>query len=121
MLKKAPKLITHIYTLFIVVIGWVIFRIEDFSQLGLVLNKMFIFQQTDIFEQIIFNFDIFAATPYFIIAIIASMPIIKIISEKNKEKEVFRFVANTCTFGIFILSICLLLSSTYNPFIYFRF
>ena len=121
LLKKAPKFIAHVYTLFIIVIGWVIFRVEDFSQLGLVLSKMFIFQQTDIFEQIIFNFDIFAAMPYFIIAIIASMPIIKIISEKNKEKEVFRFVANTCTFGIFILSICLLLSSTYNPFIYFRF
>ena len=121
LLEKLPKFITHIYTLFIIVIGWVIFRLEDFSQLGLVLGKMFSFQSADLFEQIIFNFDIFAAIPYLIIAVIASMPIIKNISDKNKNKEVFHFIANVCTLGVFVLSICLLLSSTYNPFIYFRF
>ena len=121
LLEKLPKIITHIYTLLIIVIGWVIFRLEDFSQMTLVLGKMFSFQSSDVFEQIILNFDIFAALPYFIIAILASLPIMKNIYHKNKDKITFSLLRNICILGIFIISICLLLSSTYNPFIYFRF
>ncbi len=121
LLEKLPKIIGHIYTLFIVVIGWVIFRVEDFSQMALVLKKMFVFEGGDLFEQIILNFDIFSALPYLIIAILASMPIFRIISDKFKEKTPFKLALNICTYGIFVICICLLLSSSYNPFIYFRF
>lgn len=121
LLEKLPKIITHIYTLLIIVIGWVIFRLEDFSQMALVLGKMFSFQTSDVFEQIILNFDIFAALPYLVVAIIASLPIMKNIYNKNKDKITFSLLRNICILGVFIISICLLLSSTYNPFIYFRF
>ena len=120
-LEKLPKIIRHIYTLLIVIVGWVIFRVESFSQITMVLGKMFSFQGADLFEQIILNFDIFSALPYFIPAIIASMPIIKNISSANKKKVSFHFMSNVCTFAVFIICICMLLSSTYNPFIYFRF
>ena len=120
-LEKLPKIIRHIYTLLIVIIGWVIFRMEDFSQITLVLSKMFTFQTSDLWNQIVYNFDVFSAIPYIFIAIIASIPLIKHISEKYENKTSYHLVRNIATLGILILSICLLLSSTYNPFIYFRF
>ena len=40
-LKKAPAWIGHIYSMFLVVIGWTIFAQTDMSQLGRYLKTMF--------------------------------------------------------------------------------
>ena len=42
LIEKLPKVLQHIYALFFIIIGWVIFRVEDFSQMGIVLQKMFV-------------------------------------------------------------------------------
>ena len=38
-IEKIPGILRHIYTLLIVLIGWVLFRLEDFSSLIDVLNS----------------------------------------------------------------------------------
>lgn len=120
-IEKLPKFIQHIYALFLIIIGWVIFRIEDFSQMGMVLQGMFMWKNSDIVNNIILNFDIFSSLPYILVGIIGSMPIITKIAKNTKEKVSYNILSNVWSLGVFIISVCFLLSATYNPFIYFRF
>ncbi len=120
-IEKLPKVLQHIYALFFIIIGWVIFRVEDFSQMGIVLQKMFTWQASSIIDNIILNFDIFSSLPYILIGIIGSMPLWTKVREKRKQTNSYLIVSNLWSFGIFMLSICFLLVATYNPFIYFRF
>lgn len=121
LIEKLPKFVQHIYALFFIIIGWVIFRVENFSQMGMVLQKMFIYKASGILDNIILNFDIFSSLPFIIIGIIGSIPILAKIKDKTKEKPKYNILSNVWAFAIFIISICFLLSATYNPFIYFRF
>lgn len=120
-IEKLPKIFRHIYTLFFVVIGWVIFRIEDFSQMGVVLQKMFVWTKSEILDNIILNYDIFASLPYIIIGIIGSIPISAKIKAKIKNGVTYSTLSTIWCLVIFIISVCFLLTATYNPFIYFRF
>ncbi len=120
-IEKLPKVLQHIYALFFIIIGWVIFRVEDFSQMGIVLQKMFTWQASGIIDNIVLNFDIFSSLPYILIGIIGSMPLLAGVGEKTKQTNSYLIVSNLWSFGIFMLSICFLLVATYNPFIYFRF
>ena len=120
-IEKLPKVLQHIYALFFIIIGWVIFRVEDFSQMGIVLQKMFTWQASGIIDNIVLNFDIFSSLPYILIGIIGSMPLLAKVGEKTKQTNSYLIVSNLWSFGIFMLSICFLLVATYNPFIYFRF
>ena len=120
-IEKLPKVLQHIYALFFIIIGWVIFRVEDFSQMGIVLQKMFTWQASSIIDNIVLNFDVFSSLPYVLIGIIGSMPLWTKVREKRKQTNSYLIVSNLWSFGIFMLSICFLLVATYNPFIYFRF
>lgn len=120
-IEKLPKILQHIYTLFFVIIGWVIFRVESLSQIGIVIQRMFTWQPSSVLDNIILDFDIFSSLPYIIIGIVASAPIIPIIKEKIKNRTAYHLISNVATYAIFITCICFLLSATYNPFIYFRF
>lgn len=121
LIEKLPKVLQHIYTLFFIIIGWVIFRVEDFPQMGIVLQKMFTWQASSIIDNIVLNFDVFSSLPYILIGIIGSMPLWTKVREKRKQTNSYLIVSNLWSFGIFMLSICFLLVATYNPFIYFRF
>lgn len=120
-IEKLPKFLQHIYALFFIIIGWVIFRVEDFSQMGIVFPKMFTWHASGIIDNIILNFDIFSSLPYVLIGIIGSVPLLTKVREKRRDTGFYQIVSNIWTFGIFIVSICFLLVATYNPFIYFRF
>ena len=120
-IEKLPRFFRHIYTLFFVVIGWVIFRIADFSQMGIVLQKMFVWTKSGILDNIILNYDIFASLPYIIIGIIGSIPVFAKVKETTKSRVTYSVISTIWCLVIFIISICFLLTATYNPFIYFRF
>lgn len=120
-IEKLPKVLQHIYALFFIIIGWVIFRVEDFSQMGIVLQKMFTWQASGIIDNIVLNFAIFSSLPYVLMGIIGSVPLLARIRERKRNTIFYQIVSNIWIFGIFILSICFLLVATYNPFIYFRF
>lgn len=121
LIEKLPKVLQHIYTLLFVIIGWVIFRVETLSQIGLVLQRMFTWQPSGILDNIILDFDIFSSLPYILIGMIGALPIIPTIKEKMKNRTTYHLVSSIASYAVFIICICFLLSATYNPFIYFRF
>ncbi len=120
--KKIPKLITHIYSLFFIIIGWVIFSCTKLSEIGTYLKSMFSGPLVSSKSMYILSTNAIL----FIIMIVAATPLPKIffnyLSKKMNMSEglCFAFKATTCMF-IFILCIAYLTGDSYNPFLYFRF
>lgn len=113
-LEKLPNLIKHLYAIFLILIGWLIFAFDDISilkeyTLKLFMNSNIIDAQ---FMQYILNNAIFI-----IFAILFSLPIYPYIKKKlsNNGIKVLIYIV------LFIFVISMLLSDTYNPFLYFRF
>lgn len=118
-LDKLPKVIRYIYTAFFVLIGWVIFNLVDFSQLLNALKMMFSFAPTDWISVVTKNSEILYGIVYLPLAIIGMFPLAKKIHVKNTF--VTEFIKNTLCVILLLLCILFILSSSYNPFIYFRF
>ncbi|GAB6109359.1 MBOAT family O-acyltransferase [Fusibacter bizertensis] len=122
-LNKLPKVIRHIYTLLIVVVGWVIFRLEDASQLFDVLKGMVRYSPTSRNDLLFIYQDMLYALPFLILAIFASTPIAKQFMDKieSKDKPIPKVLLDICILGILLISIVFLVGEKFNPFIYFRF
>ncbi|SFC95959.1 MBOAT family O-acyltransferase [Algibacter pectinivorans] len=119
---KAKVVLSHCYTLIIVVVAWVFFRAQDLSSSFKYLFNMFNFKKYSIdlfeFKTIVSNEAIFV----FILAIIFAIPIRKKIENMFQFNEVFWGVSRVLLIvASLILVISKVASSTYNPFIYFRF
>ena len=120
--EKVFKPIRHLYTMFLVVISWVIFSFEDLGELGDYLSGMFGLNGVDLINsQGIHYLATYAF--FFIISIVFSTPIIKNLLSKleNSSKRPAYYTATAIYLLIFIGSLIYLISSTYNPFLYFKF
>jgi len=123
-LNKAWRPIQHLYLLLVVIISWVFFRAATLSQAIDYLFSMINlanFQTSDFqYAQIITNESIYA----FIIGLIFSTPLFT----QVKQTSLTRYKLSPQLISkillpssLLILSIFKVASSTYNPFIYFRF
>lgn len=116
-LDKLPGLITHLYTLLIIVIGWVIFNNENISSIIDILKSMFMFNGLGDIEYLRF---IQVLDIKYILALIFGIIFAYPIKDKiNIEK--YGYLKDIALILLFILSIISILNSTYSPFIYFRF
>ena len=119
-LDKLPKAISHIYTLLVVVIAWVLFRANTLYDALQYIKNMFSFKtdmNSGILEYYITKEVVFA----FILALIFSFPIYKLTENKLVLKSYYPILKMILLFVIFIISIMYIAVDTYNPFIYFRF
>lgn len=119
-LEKLPKFLTHIYALVLILIGWVIFAIEDISTMGNYFMSMFDINHAPLIDgQTLFYLrDNFVLI---IILIIASTPLFKNLFNKyimNRKVEWITIVL--IIVGLFVC-VAYLVDATYNPFLYFRF
>ena len=112
---------SYIYTMFFLIIGWVIFRSDNFSVLKQYLGYMFGIGSNGIVDSMAIDYIKFSGIAL-VVGIIASFPIGKFIKEKikinNNIKDILEMIFVVI---IFILSILVCIRSTYNPFIYFNF
>ncbi len=120
-LQLIPNFFSHFYSIILIIIGWVIFRLEDMSLVFTYLKGMFFINKNESLYFYMENLNITNSFIYFIPAIILSTPLIKNIIDKNKENQFFILLYNTSLIFIFLMCIAKLLTSSYNPFIYFRF
>ena len=119
-LEKAGKVFSHIYSIVLILIGWVIFAFEDLSQIGMYLQSMininnFINNETLYYLK---NYGLIT-----IIGIICSTLIVKKFIEKiNKSNSNICGILETIIYmTIFVLCTANLVSDSFNPFLYFRF
>ncbi|MBO4460714.1 MAG: MBOAT family protein [Clostridiales bacterium] len=121
-LEKAPAVIGHIYALFTVLIGWVLFAFDDLSK-GLAFLKVMFGGGAGIVNSATL-YQLLSYIPLMIICIIGSTPLMKNIYEKISKKSKEGFVLTADVVKILIvagLSVAFLISGSYNPFLYFRF
>ena len=117
--QKWVRFLQHIYCIFAFLIGWVMFRSETMSYAWQYIKNMFgLVRVHDILYGIGYYIDNFEII-IFVCAILCSMPLFnKMLEVKNKFG---RTLINIWLLILFILSAATIASSTYNPFIYFRF
>ncbi len=119
--KGRWNILEHIYTLFVVLIGWVIFRAPTFSYALDYIRYMFVPHECMLQAERFFSTKV---TLYMIIGILGSGIVQSLLRQKN-----FRFAADSRIslagmagyMAVMWLSLMLLVNNTYNPFIYFRF
>ncbi len=116
-LDKLPSFFRWLYTMFLVLIGWVLFNLTDFNQLIITLRHMFSFDFSDTFLGIIANTDILYALIYIPLGILCMFPW----KNKIEKLKIPNLVTNIAFVVIFMVCIMFILGGTYNPFIYFRF
>lgn len=114
---------SHIYAMFLVLIGWVIFAFEDLSKVGTYLSSMFGLNNISFIN----SEAIYYLQNYFIIiivGIICSIPLKNIalkIVEKAKKSKLTGVITGVLCVGILIISTASLVNNSFNPFLYFRF
>ena len=123
-LEKAPKILRHIYLCLIVVVGFTVFAIEDFSKLLPYLASMFTAKGGFVGKDILFYLQNYG----FVLAasILISTPIFpslkkKISASGKKTKTVFSVIFALLILILFVVAVSYMVSDTYNPFLYFRF
>jgi alginate O-acetyltransferase complex protein AlgI len=124
-LKKIPKLISALIILSVINLGWVIFRIENIEKLKIILYKMFVFYENDKSDfEISYKF-------YCLITIGAFLALSGLIPKwygitqdsiafytAGKSRTI---IITLCCLILGALSLATVVSSDFNPFIYFRF
>lgn len=119
--KKIPSFIKIFITLFIVIIGWVLFKATTLEEGLKYLSIMFGLSN---FSNITFEYTYFISRKFIvliIIGIIASTPIFKNIFNRYRDIKVFELIKTILIILLFIISIIFMVNSTYSPFIYFQF
>lgn len=130
-LKAMPSWLSLSFTLFVVIIGWVFFRADDFPYAIAYLQTMFGLHGGPLFDQQALYYLVQYGV-VLLVAIIAATPIPRIVVGKFLSQELDdtktmatrRIVGLVRVSGVlvlFFLSISYIVSSTFNPFIYFRF
>jgi len=107
------RVFSHIYTIFLLLIGWTLFAITDFNGICEYLSKLFFYSNGEEWIYYLRNYGV-----SLIIAIIFSLPLVSMF---YKKIENFKWIKTIILMGIFIISVAYLVDATYNPFLYFRF
>ena len=122
-LDKAPAAIQHIYALFFVVIGWVIFYFaEDMGgmpAMGAFFASMFNFGGVVVGNDALTL--IMSYLPMLLIAALASTPLGVKLYSKVRTAPVTPVLQSIYCAVVMAASTALLVAGSYNPFIYFRF
>lgn len=113
-LSKMPKIIQHIYALFIVVIGWIFFASPSFTHAFDYIKHMFIFTDGSCAS-------LAGWTITFIIGIISCTPLFAAMWGTVKIKHRLTVLETALCLAGLILCVASLVTETYNPFLYFRF
>lgn len=123
LLQKAGKIPAIAFTFFIVMIGWVIFRLENLTDVKTYLIKMFSMDfQTDLNNiPSFFGMLIFAILFSFLAAFQKGAKLEAYFFERDTYPLHVYFFFFVLSFVLFFLSISSIVSSDFNPFIYFRF
>ncbi len=120
-LEKIPSLLSRIYALFFINLGWVIFAYDDMSKLGQALQNMFGLGGIEVINDLTI-FTLISYALFFVIAFIGATPIPKkFMNWLQSKTKAYDLLEVVLLFGAMILATAFLASDAFNPFLYFRF
>jgi D-alanyl-lipoteichoic acid acyltransferase DltB (MBOAT superfamily) len=109
-----------IYTMLFVVLGWVLFRAETLSGAWTYLKSMFGLSGNALSDGMFTGY--FKQSVILLaIGIVLCTPLFRWLKKKTEKSVLAGIVTTVGLIGLFILSVASLVSSSYNPFIYFNF
>lgn len=120
-LEKAPKFVSHIYALLLIMFGWVLFYYSDdvggFKALSEFIPTMFTggLISNDALHTVI------SYLPALLTGAVASTPIIRKIYFKLKDKKGFTAFEIAAVIILLVICTASLVNNAYNPFLYFKF
>lgn len=116
-LNRLPSVFRHIYTMLIVIIGFVFFRADTLTAAVTYLKTMFgVGILTGGNElQLLSNYYVFI-----LMGIVGSFPVAGLV-KKHLKGGAYCFAKYVYLVSVFAISVLFLTGSTFNPFIYFRF
>lgn len=110
----------HIYTMLLVIIGWVIFRSTGMGNAFLYIKAMFGIGAKGLVDKAVWAY-IAQNWIYFIFAIIGSVPLMPWIDSRLKTNRVWQTVYAVGLVICLVVSVSFISNNAYNPFIYFNF
>ena len=126
-LDKCPAFVGHVYSLILIVLGWVIFGLTDFSRMATYIAHMFGGAAALVDE----NFLYLATSRVWLLIFcaIGSTPLVKCVCKRVAARltamrggeALLGVLESAVLLAVFALSIAFLVSGSYNPFLYFRF
>ena len=121
---KGHNILRSIYALFIINLGWVLFRSPNLIEAGKYISSMFGLSGHGFWSDYSFMF-LKEYLVFFVAGIIFSTPIAKRINkfsvDKAKGAFIFELLYPLAMMAMFLLCVSYLVKGTYNPFIYFNF
>lgn len=119
-IKKIGKIPAHIYTLFVVMVCWVVFKADSIAAAGRYLGNMFGFGTAEGIDEV-FLFYIRNFKVWLFVAIAGCIPWTVMLQERLERNLLLQFGKELLKIAILLISISYLLRGTYNPFVYFNF
>lgn len=114
------KGLNHIFTLIVVIFGFVIFNSSSLVQIETFFTNMFM--TAPVFDfSFLENNGLFYLVPYFITACFASTPLFNMLFKYLNDSSILGYIYDIYLFLILVICVVFLVNSSYNPFIYFRF
>jgi len=116
-LNKLPRLLGHVYTMIIVVLGWALFYFEDMGALAAFVQRLFSFMPDSAQGLALVS----AYLPFMLLTAFACLPAVSRFAKARENSSVIRWIKPLLAAAVFLLCVASLASQSYNPFIYFRF
>lgn len=111
---------SHVYTILVIIIGWVIFRSNSMEEAVLYVKAMGGISENVLVDSTFCNY-LAGCYTILIIALVLSMPIVPYIQNKYCCTILGKNVESLVGAAIFLVSVLMCISGSYNPFIYFNF
>jgi len=120
-LARVPRPLRHIYTLFLVLIGWTIFQLGTPDQIFGYLADMFAVSGIDLANTEALYL-LKSNAVLLCVAVIGSVPLFRWVYERVAPRRGVRAVAMPVVYAsLLLVSFAYLIDSSFNPFLYFRF
>lgn len=125
---RLPRVLAHVYALVVVYFGWVLFKFENFSELGSVLAGMFGFSAGGLMSmevQTLFLQNVFLLIFCVIACTNLGRQVRDALHELSRTSDVALNIFGVTDFlvpiALLAVSVIALTGASYNPFIYFQF
>lgn len=119
-LDKIPAFFNHVYVLFLVLISFVIFNIDNMPGILIYLKGMFGFLDIPVWNaESVYYLKSYGVT--MIMAVIGATPLMKNLFTKYNSDKVGTFLEPIAYVFLLLITTGYLVDSSFNPFLYFRF
>lgn len=120
LITYVPNFIRHIYTLFVIIMGWVIFRLRSIKRIitySLALIGYYGHSEVTLF----YNLSITSLLIYVVFGVVGSTPLLNNLIKKINKNGLVSAGYDIVLITVFLVCILFLINNSFNPFIYFRF